>query len=173
MHGPVFCMAHVSNWRTAQCRKRIGMRTKKSLLAWVTNPSNTSHHCTYTAAATNDASLAEICIMYLPSIRQVPSLGMVDSAVAIAQWFLACLQCVNCVSLSDNMNAIKIILRRSELSYVAAAIALDWKGATALKCSILFVIMPSCKLAAATTLIIKYSSNRFDFNLWGWLLWKI
>lgn len=46
---------------------------------------NTSHHCTYTAAATNDASLAEICIMYSPSIRQVPSLGMVDSAVAIAQ----------------------------------------------------------------------------------------
>ena len=107
LHGPVFCMAHVSNWRTAQCRKRIGMRMKKSLLAWVTNPSNTSHHCTYTAAATNDASLAEICIMYSPSIRQVPSLGMVDSAVAIAQWFLACLQCVNCVSLSDNMNAIK------------------------------------------------------------------
>lgn len=32
-----------------------------------------------------------------------------------------------------------------------------------MKCSILFVIMPSCKLAAAMTLIIKYSSNSTSF----------
>ena len=65
-------------------------------------------------------NLAEICIMYSIVLTvlnetlvqvQVPSLGIVDSAVAIAQMFLACLQCVTCHGATKVSECLKLDLR--------------------------------------------------------------